>query len=353
MPSFSEMPEDVVQLILFHMGKRDVSAVSCACKRLRELTVPCLYDTIIWTWNMHANPTELCNPPIHLLLRSIVETLQLGAYVKHLSFRGTKNKRIPTYKQSPGTIWAPGEQPKLSASEFKVVEDFVHAAQLPLEKPWIAELETGNVNVFVALVLSQLSNLRTLYLGVDFHTDTKFLGLLFKHVLFSSQPPARRLSAFPNLQHVEFPPMEMGEMPSRATVDTEQVTSLLYLPAIETIDAVLFRDKRFSWPGDKPPCALTLTTLNLPCCEADEDVLVRLLSVTPNLQALRYDHWSDVDPPKSRPTHFVLAKLSLALRQVRTTLKHLSLSIVFYANTSIDVGNRSPYYGIKNNVSPL
>jgi hypothetical protein len=86
----------------FPYGKRDVSAVSCACKDC-EITVPCLYDTIIWTWNMHANPTELCNPPIHLLLRSIVETLQLGAYVKHLSFRGTKIRESPltSNRQAP------------------------------------------------------------------------------------------------------------------------------------------------------------------------------------------------------------------------------------------------------------
>lgn len=207
MPSFSEMPEDVVQLIVFHMGKRDVSAVSCACKRLRELTVPCLYDTIIWTWNMHANPTELCNPPIHLLLRSIVETLQLGAYVKHLSFRETKNKRIPTYKQSPGTIWAPGEQPKLSASEFKVVEDFVHAAQLPLEKPWIAELRDGqrqrlcSAGSLTAIQSSDaLSRCRFSY-RYQVPRPALQARVIFKStarppIICLSQPSARRISAY-------------------------------------------------------------------------------------------------------------------------------------------------------------
>lgn len=126
-----------------------------------------------------------------------MENRHLDTYVKHLSFDG----------QSPMVIWTPGKQPKLTDGELKMMEEFIHAAELPLETLWTAELKKGSVNVFLALIVSQLFNLQTLRLRLDFHTDTNFVGLLFKQRLSLSLFPSKphiRLSTFSNLQHVEF-----------------------------------------------------------------------------------------------------------------------------------------------------
>lgn len=69
----------------------------------------------------------------------------------------------------------------------------LYLVDLPEPLSWIDALEMGNVNVFVALILSQLSQLQMLHLDADFITDNEFVGLLFKHVLSSNnQSFARR-----------------------------------------------------------------------------------------------------------------------------------------------------------------
>jgi len=354
MSSLVELPEELWQMIVYPLEKSDVSAISRCCKRLRERTIPYLYETIDWTWNSGPALAEPCNPPVHLLLRSLVENRHLGSYFQCLQFNGSKNKGSIWQKRSPGTIWERGK-PKCTADQLQALKGYVHEVQLPSETLWITELEIGNVNVFVALVLSQLCNLRTLKLSTDFHVDTPFLGLLFKRALFSSPPPVG-FSIFKDLQYVNFMPMDMDVMPEKAFFDADQVTSLFYLPAIQSIQAVLYPKRRkFTWPGDERPYALTLTTLVLPCCEVDETTLLHLLSASPNLHTLRYDYACRIDPPRKSmdDLHFDLAKLGRALGQVQTTLTHLSLSIDFYTNTCGDPGNRSEYWGLKNRLGDL
>lgn len=354
MSAFATLPEELWEMILSPLEKTDVSAISRCCKRLRERTIPHLYEIIDWTWNSDPALAEPCNPPIHLLLRSLVETRHLGSYVQCLQFNGWKNIGSIWQKRSPGTIWERGK-PKCTADELQALKGYVHEVQLPSETLWITELEIGNVDVFVALVLSQLCNLRTLKLGVDFHVDTPFLALLFKRALFSSPPPAG-FSTFVDLQHVHFVPMKMDMMPRKAFIDADQVTSLFYLPAIQSIQAVLYLKRhKFTWPGHNRPYALTLTTLVLPRCEADGTTLLHLLSASPNLHTLRYDYACNIDPPRKSmgDVLFDFAKLGRALGQVQTTLTQLSLSIDFYSHTCGDPSNRIDNWSLKNRLGDL
>lgn len=108
---------------------------------------------------------------------------------------------------------------------MKAMQDMIHEAHLPMESLWISALELGTIHVFVALVLSQLTDLKTLYLDVDSLTDKKFLGLLFKHALLSNQSDTRgahHVSAFPALNHVRFSLTHSSEnqgMRGRVSID--------------------------------------------------------------------------------------------------------------------------------------
>lgn len=353
MSSFAELPEELWEMIVFPLEKGDVSAISRCCKRLRERAVPSLYNSLEWTWNSVPRYGKLSSPPVHLLLRSLVENRQMGAYVKYLNF--STSCRLSS-KRSPGSLWEQGEQPKCTVDELRVLKDYVHELELPSKTLWTTALETGNINVFIALVLSQLTNLRTLHLSTECHVDTPFLGLLFRRALISSAPCAG-FSTFSHLQRVEFPPIRWHAMPAYATVSEEQVTSLFYLPAIQTIDAVLYPERsNFSWPGDERPHASTLTTLKLPCCAVDQTALLHLLSAAPKLRTLVYDYVADMHPPSELcdNLHFDLAQLSQALRQVRTTLTHLSLSIKFFIGDGpTETGPRGIHWGIKNRFGGL
>ena len=85
--------------------------------------------------------------------------------------------------------------------------------------------------------------------------------------------------------------------------------------------------------------ASKLQSLKLPFCELDLDGLSMFLSVTPNLETLCYDRLCDLDPrePSKGPSRvYDLNKLGRALISVRGTLKHLSLSISYYASTAME-----------------
>lgn len=349
--SLLTLPGEILNPILLKgdFTSQDLSALSRVCKPLRQLTLPRLYEAIVFNWSTASSGT----PKIHFFLRSLLETPCLSALVKHFRCIGGKNKGVRYAKQSPGTLWEEGATKTLEDGELvKMAKDVVHTADLPEPLLWIDALETGNIDAFVALILSQLPQLQTFHLDVDFITNNRFIGFLFKHALSSNnQSSARRcLSTFAHLRHVGFiSALSEQSLPSRASLDTDQVMSLFYFPAIEILDLYILNHRAlFSWPKDNLPCASNLRTLNLTDCEVDEEGLKMVLSVTPKLERLNYHRQCDIDPPGGFPAPYLdLTILGKALVQVRTTLRHLSLSILFYANTALEVDD-DRYHGISN-----
>lgn len=90
----------------------------------------------------------------------------------------------------------------INMCEIKAGEDLVRGAQFPLAPLWIDALSLGNINVLVALVLSQLPNLQTLHLDQDFFANSQFLGLLFQHALSPKQSSSWPVSNFSCLHNI-------------------------------------------------------------------------------------------------------------------------------------------------------
>ena len=238
-------------LQLSQVKDEDITALPQNSKPLHEfaLLLPS-FETINWIWSSPIQKALSSNPPIHQLLLTLLANPELAALVKHLSF------------SAPYHVRNRGATPpiQLNEREMKTVQDMILEAQLPMEPAWTQALELGSINVFVALVLSQLHNLQTLHLDVDFFTETKFLGLLFKHALLSD-------SAFPALYHVRFALVKRFEgqgMKARVSMDRDQVKALFYLQAIEIIEAVVFQQQTFSWLTPNPPIASNLKILKFP-----------------------------------------------------------------------------------------
>lgn len=122
---------------------------------VRELaTLPASFETINWTWDNSSS-----KPPIQQLLLILLLNPGLGASVKHLSF-----SRRYTVRNGGVAPIRPNER------EMKAIQDMIHEAQFPMESVWINALELGTINVFVALLLSQLTGLESLYLDAEiFH----------------------------------------------------------------------------------------------------------------------------------------------------------------------------------------
>lgn len=330
------------------VNEKGSTAISQDIKQVHDIALfPDSFDTINWTWAPIQKALS-SDPPISQLLLMLLENPDLGARIKHLSFSGEFALR----NQDAAPI-------RLSEREMKTVQDMIHEAQFPMASMWIKDLELGTINVFVALVLSQLVGLQTLHLDADFMTDTQFLGLLFKHALLPDHDSARRVSTFPALRNVKFALTTRCEhegMRDGVALDRDQFKILLYLSAIEMIEAVIFQQRTFNWPTPIPPIASNLKILNLPNCELDENGLRRILSATPNLEILTYNRWCDIDPPwelcSGLAANYDLDKLDMALTKVKATLRRLSLSIYFFAGTALDLDEPDDTFGIINDPWP-
>lgn len=230
--SLLTLPGEILNPILLKgdFTKQDLSALSRVCKPLRQLTLPRLYEAIIFNWTSASSGT----PKILFFLRSLLEKPYLSALVKHFRCIGRKKEGISYAKRSPGTLWEEGEMKTLEDGElFKMAKDVVLTADLPEPLLWIDAMEMGDIDVLVALILSQLPQLQTLHLDVNFLTNNRFIGFLFKHALSSNNQSSTRrcLSTFAHLRHVEsIPALPEQSLPSRAFVDTDQFLSLILLP---------------------------------------------------------------------------------------------------------------------------
>ncbi|MCJ1345526.1 hypothetical protein MMC31_003733 [Peltigera leucophlebia] len=348
--SLLTLPGEILNLI--DLPSQDISALSQVCKPLHQRMLPRLYEAVVLTWTMELTG----NDQIHFFVRSLLENQCLFTLVKHFRCIGeTDIKALDSMRsrsRSPGPFWEKGVTKTLEDDELvtKAIK-IVYLAGLPLPLAWMDDLDLGNTEAFLALILSQLPQLRTLHLDAHFITDNEFIDLLFNHVSFPNNQSSNRrhcLSIFANLHHVEIiSPVPELELPTEVSINGTQVMSLFYLPAIETLDLfVLNRRDMFSWPTDNPPCASHLRTLNLPDCEIDEKGLKRVLAVTPKLKKLSYHRLSGIQPDKvfDQIPYLDLTILGKALVQVRTTLRHLSLSILFYAKYTQDVDD-NPHHG--------
>jgi len=122
-----------------------------------------------WGWNIRdvQHPQEV-SPPIHPLLRSLMENPELGGYVEHVNFWGSKNDWI---SKTTYNLWAPEESPKLADSELQAAMQRVQRFAQRSEA-----LGRGDSDAYVSLTLAFLPNLCSLILSADFFSNSRFLG---------------------------------------------------------------------------------------------------------------------------------------------------------------------------------
>lgn len=90
----------------------------------------------------------------------------------------------------------------LFQNEVMVAKDIITKAQFPSLDNWIYALENGDPYAFVAVLLSQLHNLKSLQLDYTFVWQSGFTGLMMRHALLSA--PENALSRFAELSIVEY-----------------------------------------------------------------------------------------------------------------------------------------------------
>ena len=300
-------------------------------------------------------------PPIHLLLRTVLENPLLALKIKNVRFHGLK---LPTiYHTTPSVT---SDQNGQSQADLYAVLRLVKLAGLPakprsgVDETWIGEAVNGNAELYQALFISQLHNVEALAIGFDDASPLLWLSAIFSHILCSGRiVPAT--SQFCRLRRVEL----CNDMVCRnlaAVSDSESgrilssVLLSLALPNIQDLRAVFpgidtDSDPSHSSPWLLPSSGTMLTRLHLRRSELKPRSLGGLLALTPQLVHLKYDLcrvW--MYPIAPMPT-LDCSALTEVFDHVANTLKSLVLCLQILAETEIDDISAVKGLGISGNTT--
>ena len=99
-----------------HLTTSDKAALARVCKSLHDVANHDLCGTIDMRWNTGTgNPDPGTSPPIHLLLRTVLEDPKLAHLVTEVRFTGSKSRNI----------WRESMQPELDFNELDQVMGIV------------------------------------------------------------------------------------------------------------------------------------------------------------------------------------------------------------------------------------
>ncbi|KAK2811106.1 hypothetical protein FQN50_002442 [Emmonsiellopsis sp. PD_5] len=278
-PPILNVPIEILRLILALLSSVDLRAICLTNRDLLVHAEPLLYADIRWTW------LNSQTPPIIRFLRSILRRPQLAGFVKSLVLNGA------FFERNSNVYKAFCPSPKLPVTEADLdwLVERIKLIDVPYGDSWIRELRAGNLDAFVALLLSQLPRLRCLQLDEIIVRESRFLNMMFRTAL-CERPGASHLSSFEDLQDVTAVYIRFGLDTNNFGVIMKpaDLLPLFYLPSVKHITASIHNPDIFAWPATQRPNPTQLTSLNLTLIR--EGHLGQVLSVTKGLKKLQW-HW--------------------------------------------------------------
>ncbi|KAJ6779965.1 hypothetical protein PWT90_03343 [Aphanocladium album] len=314
-----ELPLELRLSSFGFLPPRDIASTARACKALHTALQPVLYSHIDLCWDWQRDP------PLGLLLRTLLARPELASYVQSLHFQGR------SFDEGKFVVWRP-EIPTLDVSSLPrqeadtAVDLFKLAGSVGDE--WKGKLGNGNVDALVTLIVCLAPNLVLLQLGRVFAIETPVLGEVLRQSLCgkrNTSGPQRTLPAFSKLRQVSFPYRRQDASRRINYKNAADVLPLFYLPALESLRLSIDNPAEFVWPaGAAAPDASSVTSLQL--FRIREQLLGYILSTVPRLRYLKwecfYQKWQD--KPISQNT-IDLDVIGAALAPVRESLVDLVL----------------------------
>ena len=328
--AFALLLPEIMLMLPPLLGTQDICNLTLTCKHFRSVLLSHLYKKIWWREcpciDKHQNTLPL--PPIHLLLRSLMKSPDLGEYVQEIDFSIVPMENIP----SDGTItlWAYDAVPGLSSCEIDCAIQWMQHYHPIRYKSFERLLKRGRFDAYVCLILAFLPNLRSLKLCVDYIPfRSELLGSIVKHSSVPLQQGAILTNTLPryrSLQKIELAASSRFVF-ARNKPLVEDIYCFFNLPELQYLQICLPQTSNF-WPDLTDGTRMqNLTTLLLPVCEANESALEALLSRKPPLRKLEYHYRFGDFLLFDESYHIDLAILSRALIYVQETLENLTLSI--------------------------
>jgi len=260
---------------------------------------------------------------------------RLTDYVKYVRFRNCKQTSIWTVKPSNDELQSIINLVRTSglANSYPIRRDDDETRALGDKEPWLQDIWEGQIELYQALLVSRLPNLKFLQIGMDATFGLEYISAILHYTLFSANPQPG-FSMYRQLQKVElcsgFYRRDLSgyDMFRHAASD---VLPFFYLPSLQEFTAVIpLDDFPFSWPS-VPPRADTLRILRLQRCHMKEKELGQLLAATPKLVVLEYDFCCQVGYSGDRSIQILDCNgLDYALAHVKESLETLRVSVHFY-----------------------
>ncbi|OQD78002.1 hypothetical protein PENANT_c101G06084 [Penicillium antarcticum] len=307
-------PTEILRMIFASLSHADLAAVCLTHRDLRSPAEPLLYAHIQWTWS------DSQSPPIAQFLRSIAQRPELASYVYDVVLNGDS---------FGGGLYDSGnENPKIPVTNVVLDElvGLIARINVPYAEEWIQELRAGSMDAFTTLLISQLSNLKRLFLDKNYNRESRLRGMMLRSAL-CEESANNHLSSFTYLEDVsaEFHCLPYDIRQKTDTRNTQDILPLFYLPSVKRIRALVDNPATFIWTGKNPPNPWRLTSLDLHMLR--ERHLGQVLSVTPRLQKLKWDWYYRSDLQDDSVTDIIdLDQIATGLSHVQETLTDLTIT---------------------------
>lgn len=375
MASLLGCPVELIDGILGHTSSNDLVAVSLASKELHRLATPLLYSQI--NLSVHRN-----NPrPIIHLCRTIFNKPELAKHVTSVRLRDAEPEIQNLYVDSQDyQAKIPKASPPQPTDEDGMPQfiPFIKRSRVTYDRIWIEKLRAGDLNAFVALLLSKLPKLVSFRVGyavilpymetADENVPPKFmmgenqfLGKVFQSAALDERDHG--LSRLRRLEEISFPgPMDYpGWNPDFCSV--WDMVALMSLPSIRSISCwcvnytagrpiPISLQQTVAWQSG-PPNALHLTSLSLSYVRPG--LLTQILKRTPALKSLswEYKHLPGFVPQRNMLDIVDLDDLVEDLELVQDTLEDLTLSMALHSDPTnwaqwMEYGSYIQIYGSLN-----
>lgn len=339
------LPIELFQMILDYLSTKDLSAFSRTSKNHRALVEPILYRNIHWepapSW-----PDERA-PPVHLLLRSILIRPELASYIDEFTFC----LRAPSLQfcKYP-CLWNHWKEPSPTSTEMMRVRSLIRSFQFASEDLWLSRLKLGEVDVFIALIISQSTRLRRLLLDDPLDDGNPCL-------LGEVLDKALSMNFLCVLEHVEYSNNFNNPHIYHQLIKSNYraIQPLFSFPSLKSLRmSVPHEDTRWL-SADIPTTGLQ--SLVLHNSQVSVQTLGILLKATPSLALLIYETWINIDKiphsPKEPWEYFDCAQLDRILAPLQRTLKELWIVLNFFSDGLIYIDPMAKFRGTTGKLETL
>ena len=320
MPGLSNLPVELLCLILKHVRPNDIDNFLLSCKRLHGIASKEFVDdhTFFKNWlrtidNWVGMSTRCTTPE---LLELILKEPCKADYVKAIVVRPWRvqwDKVSLPRDWTPGMLrlWYPYSSDRIRAFEEEIGNNKFIPSRA--EARWIRNMRNGNESPVIALILLRLHHLTSLVMALG-DLEDQFMIQALRHI--AQNPHSSSLS---RLRHAEIHRTSRDIFPLRS--DVEYLLACVALPSVVSVEGYELFDP-FSRDDliKLVPQSTSVQSLKLENCVFRHDTLEKLIKSARSLRSLIcihvITHRQHIDPPHKWICEVLLESASTTLEEL-------------------------------------